>query len=107
MAGILAGDVALVGRSLGSDAIIEPVRAPLIPGFQAVKEAAGAAGERRGGAAAGREGYCSREGGVLQQGGRSTVGCSSRAFGGGLARGCCRVTVGYCKTEGWVQQQER
>jgi homoserine kinase len=44
IAGILAGDPALVGLALGSDALVEPVRGPLIPGFAAVKAAAVAAG---------------------------------------------------------------
>ena len=44
VAGILAGDAALVGLALGSDALVEPVRGPLIPGFAAVKAAASAAG---------------------------------------------------------------
>ncbi|PNW86328.1 hypothetical protein CHLRE_02g082200v5 [Chlamydomonas reinhardtii] len=44
VAGILTGDVKLVGESLDRDVIIEPVRAPLIPGMMAVKEAAKAAG---------------------------------------------------------------
>ena len=44
VAGILTGDAALIGKALGSDAIVEPVRGPLIPGFSAVKEAAVAAG---------------------------------------------------------------
>jgi homoserine kinase len=35
----------LLGSALDSDVIIEPVRAPLIPGMLAVKEAAKAAGE--------------------------------------------------------------
>ncbi|GAX85505.1 hypothetical protein CEUSTIGMA_g12921.t1 [Chlamydomonas eustigma] len=42
--GILTGDVRLIGESLDSDVIIEPVRGPLIPGMMAVKEAAKAAG---------------------------------------------------------------
>lgn len=45
VAGILTGNAALVGKSLDSDIIIEPVRGPLIPGFAAVKAAANAAGE--------------------------------------------------------------
>ncbi len=45
------GDAAVIGKALDSDAIVEPVRGPLIPGFQAVKEAAHAAGEAVGGAA--------------------------------------------------------
>lgn len=45
IAGILTGDAALVGKSLDSDIIIEPVRGPLIPGFAAVKAAAKAAGD--------------------------------------------------------------
>lgn len=44
VAGILTGDVKLVGQALDSDVIIEPVRGPLIPGMMAVKEAAKAAG---------------------------------------------------------------
>lgn len=44
VAGIVTGDAALIGKALDSDAIVEPVRGPLIPGFQAVKEAAAAAG---------------------------------------------------------------
>jgi len=44
VAGILGGDATMVGRALDSDAIIEPVRGPLIPGFAAVKRAARAAG---------------------------------------------------------------
>lgn len=42
--GILTGDVKLMGQSLDSDVIIEPVRGPLIPGMLAVKAAAKAAG---------------------------------------------------------------
>lgn len=45
VAGILTGDVKLIGQSLDSDVIIEPVRGPLIPGMMAVKEAAKAAGK--------------------------------------------------------------
>lgn len=45
MTGILTGNVRLIGESLDRDVIIEPVRAPLIPGMMAVKEAAKAAGE--------------------------------------------------------------
>jgi homoserine kinase len=44
VAGILTGDVKLVGQALDSDIVIEPVRGPLIPGMMAVKEAAKAAG---------------------------------------------------------------
>lgn len=44
VAGILQGDIKLIGQSLDSDVIIEPVRGPLIPGMMAVKEAAKAAG---------------------------------------------------------------
>ena len=44
VAGILTGDVPLIGSSLDSDVIIEPVRGPLIPGMMAVKAAAKAAG---------------------------------------------------------------
>jgi homoserine kinase len=43
IAGLCAGDLALVGRSL-ADVVVEPWRAPLIPGFGAVKEGALAAG---------------------------------------------------------------
>lgn len=38
------GNARLLGSALDSDCIIEPARAPLIPGMQAVKEAAKAAG---------------------------------------------------------------
>lgn len=44
VAGILQGDARLVGRALGSESIVEPVRGPLIPGFAAVKAAAVEAG---------------------------------------------------------------
>ncbi|GAB4817259.1 hypothetical protein N2152v2_004305 [Parachlorella kessleri] len=44
VAGILTGDAQLIGKALDSDAIVEPVRGPLIPGFMAVKEAAREAG---------------------------------------------------------------
>lgn len=40
----MQGDARLVGRALGSESIVEPVRAPLIPGFMAVKAAAVEAG---------------------------------------------------------------
>ncbi|HEX8691058.1 MAG TPA: homoserine kinase [Longimicrobium sp.] len=43
VAGLCAGDLALVGRSL-ADVLVEQWRAPLIPGFAAVKEGALAAG---------------------------------------------------------------
>ncbi len=45
VAGILRGDVRLIGESLDRDVIIEPARGPLIPGMMAVKEAAKAAGK--------------------------------------------------------------
>jgi hypothetical protein len=45
VAAILTGDGKLLGQALDSDQIIEPVRAPLIPGMLEVKEAAKAAGE--------------------------------------------------------------
>jgi homoserine kinase len=43
VAALAAGDLALLGRSI-QDGLVEPVRAPLIPGFAHVKEAALAAG---------------------------------------------------------------
>jgi homoserine kinase len=43
VAALAAGDLALLGRSIQDD-LVEPVRAPLIPGFAAVKKAALAAG---------------------------------------------------------------
>jgi hypothetical protein len=58
VAGILQGDVRLIGQALDSDVIIEPVRGPLIPGMMAVKEAAKAAG----GASAGCRGLRGGEG---------------------------------------------
>jgi homoserine kinase len=45
VAAILTGDAALLGAALDSDVIVEPVRAPLIPGMLDVKAAAKAAGE--------------------------------------------------------------
>ena len=44
VAAIAAGDPAALGEALGADALVEPVRGPLIPGFGAVKAAAAAAG---------------------------------------------------------------
>ncbi|KAF8056371.1 hypothetical protein HT031_006370 [Scenedesmus sp. PABB004] len=44
VAAILGGDAELLGSALDSDVIVEPVRAPLIPGLLAVKAAAKAAG---------------------------------------------------------------
>eukprot|EP00882_Tetradesmus_deserticola_P027448 GHRQ01030384.1.p1 GENE.GHRQ01030384.1~~GHRQ01030384.1.p1 ORF type:complete len:143 (-),score=32.18 GHRQ01030384.1:38-466(-) len=44
VAAILTGDAAMLGSALDRDVIIEPARAPLIPGMVAVKEAAKAAG---------------------------------------------------------------
>jgi homoserine kinase len=43
VAALASGDLALLGRSI-QDRLVEPVRAPLIPGFNAVKDAALAAG---------------------------------------------------------------
>ena len=44
VAAILLGDAVKLGEALGADAIVEPVRGPLIPGFAAVKQAAAEAG---------------------------------------------------------------
>jgi homoserine kinase len=44
VAGILLGDVALLGTALGEESVIEGARGPLIPGFSAVKAASMAAG---------------------------------------------------------------
>lgn len=44
VAGCLKGDLRLLGRSLDSDTIVEPVRARFIPGFALAKERAKAAG---------------------------------------------------------------
>ena len=44
VAAIAAGDTAALGEALGADALVEPVRGPLIPGFAAVKRAAADAG---------------------------------------------------------------
>jgi homoserine kinase len=46
VAAILMGDAALLGAALDSDVIVEPVRAPLIPGMLDVKAAAKAAGKQ-------------------------------------------------------------
>lgn len=43
VAGLMKGDHALIGRSL-QDVIVEPARSPLIPGYQAAKQAAMDAG---------------------------------------------------------------
>ena len=43
VAALASGDLALLGRSI-QDRLVEPVRAPLIPGFHAVKDAALQAG---------------------------------------------------------------
>ena len=45
VAAILNGDARMLGAALNSDLVIEPARAPLIPGMSAVKDAANAAGE--------------------------------------------------------------
>ncbi|XP_073144075.1 homoserine kinase isoform X1 [Henckelia pumila] len=44
VASVLQGDLKGLGRALSSDKIVEPRRAPLIPGMEAVKKAAIAAG---------------------------------------------------------------
>ncbi|PRQ25198.1 putative homoserine kinase [Rosa chinensis] len=44
VAAVLQGDVARLGKALSSDKIVEPKRAPLIPGMEAVKKAAIEAG---------------------------------------------------------------
>jgi homoserine kinase len=44
VAGILTGDVPLLGTALGEESVIEAARGPLIPGFAAVKAASVAAG---------------------------------------------------------------
>ena len=44
VAAIVSGDPAALGEALDADALVEPVRGPLIPGFGAVKAAAAAAG---------------------------------------------------------------
>ena len=43
VAALASGDLALLGRSI-QDRLVEPVRAPLIPGFHAVRDAALSAG---------------------------------------------------------------
>ena len=40
VASVLKGDVAGLGKALSSDKIVEPKRAPLIPGMEGVKKAA-------------------------------------------------------------------
>ncbi|TKW42387.2 hypothetical protein SEVIR_1G385600v4 [Setaria viridis] len=44
VAAVLQGDAGLIGSAMSSDAIVEPTRAPLIPGMAAVKAAALQAG---------------------------------------------------------------
>ncbi|CAG7860703.1 hypothetical protein IGI04_033895 [Brassica rapa subsp. trilocularis] len=40
VAAVLEGDAAMLGKALSSDKVVEPTRAPLIPGMEAVKKAA-------------------------------------------------------------------
>ncbi|KAH7518242.1 homoserine kinase [Ziziphus jujuba] len=44
VAGVLLGDLIILGKALSSDKVVEPRRAPLIPGMEAVKKAAIEAG---------------------------------------------------------------
>ncbi|KAG0535649.1 hypothetical protein BDA96_04G383800 [Sorghum bicolor] len=44
VAAVLQGDAGLIGSAMSSDSIVEPTRAPLIPGMAAVKAAALQAG---------------------------------------------------------------
>ena len=44
VAGILTNDVPLLGTALGSETVVEGARGSIIPGFAAVKAAAGDAG---------------------------------------------------------------
>ncbi|KAF2536861.1 hypothetical protein F2Q68_00019238 [Brassica cretica] len=44
VAAVLEGDAAMLGKALSSDKVVEPTRAPLIPGMEAVKKAALEAG---------------------------------------------------------------
>ena len=44
ISGIHSGDVRKIGAALNAEAVIEPVRGPLIPGFAAVKKAARSSG---------------------------------------------------------------
>ncbi|KAL1215655.1 Homoserine kinase [Cardamine amara subsp. amara] len=44
VAAVLEGDVVNLGKALSSDKVVEPKRAPLIPGMEAVKKAALEAG---------------------------------------------------------------
>ncbi|XP_010530968.1 PREDICTED: homoserine kinase [Tarenaya hassleriana] len=44
VAAVLEGDAAMLGRALSADKVVEPKRAPLIPGMEAVKKAALEAG---------------------------------------------------------------
>ncbi|OIT38528.1 homoserine kinase [Nicotiana attenuata] len=44
VAAVLQGDLSVLGKALSSDKIVEPRRAPLIPGMEGVKKAAMEAG---------------------------------------------------------------
>jgi homoserine kinase len=100
VAGLACGDLALVGRSI-EDRLVEPVRARLIPGFDAVKKAALDAGGLgcsiagsgpsvfafADGAAA-----ASAVGGAMQAAFRSAAGLESDLFAGKVSRTGARVT---------------
>jgi homoserine kinase len=99
VAALASGDLALLGRSI-HDRLVEPVRAPLIPGFQAVKDAAlraGALGCSIAGSgpsvfafAAGEE-STTRIGGAMQAAFTAAAGLASDLFAGKVSREGARV----------------
>ena len=99
VAALASGDLALLGRSI-QDRLVEPVRAPLIPGFQVVKDAAldaGALGCSIAGsgpsvfAFAADEDSAARIGGAMQAAFTTAAGLASDLFTGKVSREGARV----------------
>lgn len=99
VAALASGDLALLGRSI-HDRLVEPVRAPLIPGFHAVKDAAlnaGALGCSIAGsgpsvfAFAPDEDAAQRIGGVMQAAFTAAAGLASDLFSGHVSREGARI----------------
>ena len=99
VAALASGDLALLGRSI-HDRLVEPVRAPLIPGFQAVKDAALAAGALGCSIAgsgpsvfafAADEDSAARIGGAMQAAFTAAAGLASDLFAGRVSRQGARV----------------
>ena len=91
---LASGDLALLGRCI-DDRLVEPLRAPAIPGFQAVKDAALAAGALGCSIAgsgpsmfafAGDDDSLHRVGSAMQSAFRSTAGLESELYAGQVSR---------------------